>query len=202
MKRILSTVLVLLVALTSMADNASEARRVLDKAASKINATSGAQANFLLSSDKLGHAQGTIAVKGSKFFATTSDATVWYDGKTQWTYVKNTDEVNISSPTAAQQAQMNPLTFVNLYKKGYRLSMTSTSGNYEVHLVAEDKSATIEEMYVVVSASTYMPTQVRLLRSDGWLTINISNLLSKPQSDSTFVFNSKDFPTAEVVDLR
>ncbi len=201
MKKIVLTAVLALVTLCTMADNASDARKVLDKTASTINASSGAQANFVLSSDKLGYAQGTIAVKGNKFNATTADATVWYDGKTQWTYIKSTDEVNIASPTAAQQAQMNPLTFINLYKTGYKLSMTTSGGNYEVHLVAENKNASIQEMYVVINSS-YTPTQVRLRRSDGWLSVNITNFRASPQSDSTFTFNSKDFPTAEVVDLR
>ncbi len=201
MKKIVLTAVLALATLCAMADNASDARKVLDKTASAINASSGAQANFVLSSDKLGRAQGTIAVKGNKFSATTEDVMVWYDGKTQWTYIKSTDEVNIATPTAAQQAQMNPLTFINLYKTGYKLSMTTSGGNYEVHLVAENKNASIQEMYVVVSSS-YIPTQVRLLRSDGWLSVNITNFRATPQSDSTFTFNSKEFPTAEVVDLR
>ncbi len=202
MKHILLTAVLSFVALSSMADSASEARKILDKTATTINASSGVQASFVLSSEKLGHTQGTIAVKGNKFCATTPDAIVWYDGTTQWTYVKHTDEVNISTPTAAQQAQMNPLTFINLYKSGYTLSVTTASGgNHEVHLVAKDKNASILEMYVVVSSS-YTPTQVRLRRSDGWLTVNISNFRATPQSDTTFTFNHKDFPTAEVVDLR
>lgn len=35
-----------------------------------------------------------------------------------------------------------------------------------------------------------------------WTTISISNFQSKNQPNSTFIFSAKDFPQAEVIDLR
>lgn len=183
------------------ADNMT-ARKVLDKTAAVVGKKSGAQAQFHIANAKLGNASGTIAIKGNKFNARTADATVWFNGKTQWTYMKNTDEVNVTTPTQAQQTQMNPLTFINMYKSGYKLSMKTVEGKYEVRMVAENKSRSVQEMYIVVNPKTFVPTQVRMRQKDSWTTINISNFKATPQSDAVFTFNKKDFPSAEIVDLR
>ena len=78
----------LLLAFTSIyAQNAAQARKVLDKTAAVVGNKNGASANFTLN-NKYGKTNGTIAIKGNKFVASTPDATMWFDGKTQWTYMK------------------------------------------------------------------------------------------------------------------
>lgn len=39
-------------------------------------------------------------------------------------------------------------------------------------------------------------------QSKGWTTIDISQFKAKAQPDNLFRFNSKDYPQAEVIDLR
>lgn len=202
MKRFFLLMAVSIMTLSVLADNASDAKKILDKTASVINKKNGAQANFLISNGKIGRTTGTIAIKGHKFCARTPQATVWFDGKTQWTYMKKTDEVNVTTPTKAQQSQMNPLTFINMYKKGYNLSVNTVEGNNEVRMVAQDKRLSIQEMYIVVDKKSSVPSQVRMRQKDTWTTINITNFKAVKQSDDIFTFNKKDFPTAEIIDLR
>lgn len=202
MKRIFLFALMSVLTMGIYAADNMTARKVLDKTAAVVGKKSGAQAQFHIANAKLGNASGTIAIKGNKFNARTADATVWFNGKTQWTYMKNTDEVNVTTPTQAQQTQMNPLTFINMYKSGYKLSMKTVEGKYEVRMVAENKSRSVQEMYIVVNPKTFVPTQVRMRQKDSWTTINISNFKATPQSDAVFTFNKKDFPSAEIVDLR
>ena len=199
-----SFIIILLLALVStlsFGQNASQARSILDKAASVIGRKGGATANFSISG-KYGNSSGTIAIKGNKFRATTPDAIVWYDGKTEWTYIKKNEEVNVSTPTEAQQQAMNPYKFITIYKNGFNLSMTSTASDHNIHLVAQNQSRTIKEMYIIVDKRTNLPKQVKMRQQNGWSTINISNFKAVNQSDATFRFNSKDFPHAEVIDLR
>ena len=200
-KSFIITLLLALVSTLSFGQNASQARSILDKAASVIGRKGGATANFSISG-KYGNSSGTIAIKGNKFRATTPDAIVWYDGKTEWTYIKKNEEVNVSTPTEAQQQAMNPYKFITIYKNGFNLSMTSTASDHNIHLVAQNHSRTIKEMYIIVDKRTNLPKQVKMRQQNGWSTINISNFKAVNQSDATFRFNSKDFPHAEVIDLR
>ena len=181
--------------------NPSKAKEILDKTATNLNSQGGAQADFTLSSDGVGSISGTIIIKGKKFHATTPKASIWFDGKTQWTYMKSSDEVNVSTPNESQQAQMNPYKFITLYKNGYRLGVKDQGNNWEVHLTALNRGRSIQEMYVYVSKS-YLPTKVRILEDRKWSEITIRNFKSSPQPDNVFTFNAKDFPEAEVIDLR
>ena len=157
------------------AQNAAQARKILDKTAALI--------------------------KGNKFTASTTQANVWYDGKTMWTYVKNTQEVNISNPTEAQQQSMNPYKFLTIYKNGFNLGMTTLSSGWKIHLTAANQQRSIKEMYITVDKN-YYPKEIRMRQNNGWTTIKVSGFKARSLSDSAFRFNAKDYPKAEVIDLR
>ncbi|MBP3726852.1 MAG: hypothetical protein J6I60_06545 [Bacteroidaceae bacterium] len=196
-----SLLLVSFLLLAATAHAALTPRQLLDKAAAVVGRKGGATAQFTITADK--HTMsGTIAIKGSKFYAKTQQTTTWYDGKTQWTYVTDTDEVNISQPTKAQQTQLNPYTFLSLYKKGYGLSARTVKGMHEVRLVALGTKQPIREAFITLNPNTYQPTMVRMKQQGKWLTITIRNFRAVNQSDATFVFPAKKYPTAEVIDLR
>lgn len=203
MKKILTIIVLMAVAvITSTAANntSSAAKKVLDQAAAKFNIKSGTTANFTVSSDKIKQS-GTISIKGNKFQATTSGAIVWYDGKTQWTYVKKNEEVNVSTPNAAKQASMNPYTFLTLYKKGYNMELKKTASGNQVHLTAQNQKSGIKEAYILVDANSNIK-EVKMRQASGWMTISISNVKSSKLSDAAFTFNAKDYPKAEIIDLR
>ena len=180
---------------------AQSARTILDRAAATVSNPGGMEAHFQMIT-KQGTTSGQIAVKGSKFHATTPDATIWFDGKTQWTYMKGNEEVSVSNPSEAELQAINPYNFINIYKKGFRLSARPVSGFYEVHLTPTDRKRNIEEMYIIVDQKTYHPTHVKMRRKGKWSVILISHLKNTPLSDALFQFNAKDFPKAEIIDLR
>lgn len=180
---------------------AQTARQVLDKAAATVSNKGGVSARFS-TNGSYGSTSGTIAVKGNKFHATTPLATVWFDGKTQWTYMKKNNEVNVNNPSGSSLQSLNPYHFVNLYRSGYSYTMKKSGGKYEVHLTATNKNKAAQEMYIVVNATNFAPVQVRVKQKKGWGTINISNLKKSNLSDNVFRFNAKEFPSAEVIDLR
>ncbi len=193
---------IIMMLLLSVGAQAESAKRILDKAAATVSNPGGVQAHFQMISKQFGTTEGEIAVKGNKFHATTPDATIWFDGKTQWTYMKGNDEVNISNPTEAQLQAINPYNFINIYKKGYKLEAKKVEHFYEVHLIPTDKNRKIQEMYIVVDETSYHPTHVKMKQKDKWSTIVISRLKTASLSDNLFKFNSKDFPQAEIIDLR
>jgi outer membrane lipoprotein-sorting protein len=188
-------------ALMSIGSFAQSAKAVLDKAAGTITAQSGVKANFKMTTAN-GSTSGTIAIKGKKFYATTPQAKVWFDGKTQWTYLKNNDEVNVSNPTEAQLQAINPYNFIHLYKRGYTYTMNTASTDYVIHLVANSADRKIKELFISVNKKTYQPKQVKMLQGKKWTTFDINSIKKENIADSQFRFNAKDFPKAEVIDLR
>ena len=181
---------------------AQTARQVLDKCAATVSSKDGVQAKFSMQSAQYGSTSGTIAVKGRMFQASTPVSSMWFDGKTLWTYMSKNDEVNVTTPTESQLQALNPYNFINLYKQGFKYTMTKSSKSFNVHLTATDTKRKIREMFIVVDQKTYQPTEVKMLQNQKWTTFTISDLKSQTLSDTMFRFNSKDFPSAEVIDLR
>lgn len=202
MKKTFLITLMMMFTLGCIAQNATQARKILDKTTAIIGNPKGAAANFKISGDKIPATTGKIAIKGNKFHATAGGAIVWYNGKTQWSYLKNTNEVNVTTPTEAQRMRMNPYTFMSMYKSGYTLGMVSKGGNYRVHLKAQSQQRSVQEVYITINQKTYTPSMIRMREGQKWTTIAISNFRTTPLSDAMFTFNAKDYPTAEVIDLR
>lgn len=198
MERLRITIVALLIAVASYGQTA---KQVLDKAAAAVSNKSGITASFTLKGGQMND-KGSISIKGKKFQIKTSNVIIWFDGKTQWSYVRKNDEVNVSTPNESQLQALNPYNFIYMYKKGYTYTMTKKSNGYEVHLTATDKKRSVQEMYITVNKSTYIPSQIRVKHSKGWNTIEVSNFKKANLSDGIFRFNSKDFPKAEVIDLR
>ena len=182
--------------------SAQTAKQVLDKTATVIGNKNGASAHFSISSGNYGSTSGIIAIKGNKFNARTPQAIVWYNGKTQWTYLKKNNEVNVSNPTQAQQMSMNPYTFINIYKTGYNMELKNSGANHVVHLTAQNQKRSVAELYITINKKTYVPSLIKMRQGKNWSTITISNFSKKNIPNSSFIFNSKEFPTAEVIDLR
>ena len=198
MKKICFLILAALISTVSMAQTA---KSVLDKAAANITVKEGVKANFRMTGG-IGFTSGTILIKGKKFHATTPKAIVWFDGKTMWTYMKDNEEVNVSNPTEAQLQAINPYNFINLYKNGYTSTLNTTGNAYVVHLTSTAKDKKIKELFVTIDKKSYHPTQVKLLQGKKWTVFDITDLKKQSTPDSEFRFNAKEFPHAEVIDLR
>ena len=182
--------------------NQTRARQILDKTAQVVANRGGAQANFTMAVSGVGKVSGTIMIKGNKFFASTPDAKTWFNGKTQWTYLTASEEVNITNPTPDQQARMNPYKFISIYKTGYNMSYAVQGNEYKIHLKSTRRAQSIQEMIITVNKQTYVPSNIRIREGNKWSTISIRNFKKTQLPDARFTFNSKDFPRAEVIDLR
>lgn len=197
------TLFIMLIAIaTGFSATAQNAKKILDKTASVVAYKGGASANFSISGTKTTATSGSISIKGNKFQARTPMAVIWFDGKTSWTYMKKSEEVSVSNPTASQLAAMNPYSFINLYKSGYKYTAKTEGNSYEVHLTAATKAKDIDEMYITVNKSTYIPSLIRMRRGANWTSIKVSNFKRANLSDTVFRFNAKDYPKAEIIDLR
>ena len=201
MKRILFCMLFAALTMGVCAQQADKARKILDKAATIVGHKGGASASFSIQSGNVGITKGTIAIKGNMFHARTDKATMWYNGKTQWTYMKSTNEVSVTTPNEAKLAQLNPYKFITLYKSGYTLGMKRAGNAYLIHMQAQNKQRSLQELFVTIGKD-HTPSKVKIRQGQNWTTISISHFKTERLSDAIFSFRAKDFPKAEIVDLR
>lgn len=182
---------------------AQDATKILDKTSATLKAAGDVKVGFTLDAD--GNATtGYIKLQGQKFVVNLGGTITWFDGKTMWNYVKKNEEVNVTTPSDAEVAKMNPYAFLTFYKNGYTAKMgNSTSKDYEVVLTGTD-STPYKKVVLRINKSTNYPSYINTTSSKGVVTTINCNSVQKNQkySDSTFKFNKKNYPNAEVVDLR
>ena len=193
------------------AQKSPEARKVLDATAGSFDRKGGVKADFSVENIAAGQSQGKISgtmyLKGNKFQMTTPEMITWFNGKTQWSYIKDNQEVNVSNPTSEELSTINPYAFLNLYKKGYHYGLKEVKlrgkDSYEVHLRAESAAQKLTDIIINVDKSNNAPMCIRLKQNNTWTRIIITNFAAGQKlKDALFTFNSKDYPQAEVIDLR
>ena len=200
MRRIFLIWTALLVAVLLHAQNATS---VLDKSAATLRAAGNVKIGFTLELDG-GASAGYIKLQRQKFVVNVGGSITWFDGKTMWTYVKANEEVNVTNPSADAVAKMNPYAFLSFYKKGYTVKMgKGTAEEHEVLLTGKSGSP-YTNVVVRINKSTQYPTFIKMTSSKGAVTTIRCNSFLKNQKykDSTFQFNKKNYPDAEIVDLR
>lgn len=209
MKKILLLIALCLGTTTLFAQQNKDARKVLDATAAKLTKMKSVKANFELTAFQgttpQGTSTGVMYLSGKKYKMETSDLITWFDGKTQWAYLPENEEVNVSNPTPEEQQMTNPAAFIGIYRSGYNYTLSQVTRNgqkaYEVHLTAQSKNADICEARINVTQD-YVPYSIRIKQGKNWTRIRISGLTPQKLSDSTFKFPASQYPNAEVIDLR
>lgn len=193
---------------------APSAVSLLDRAAAHYEASNGMRATFVLhdrveAASTADRVEGSIDMKGDKFVLRTPGMITWYDGTTQWIYVEHNEEVNVSTPKGEELQWTNPVWLLRMYKKGFTPTLqgesTTVNGKaaYEIELQPK-KGGDIRAVFLQLEKNSGLPASIRVEGKNGRMhTIRISDVeegLNQP--DRFFVFPEKEYPDAEVVDLR
>ena len=207
MKRIIFVIItIFLVATTGIYAQNNAARQTLDKTAAAIRQAGDIRATFTATSTS-GSMIVTVYIQKNKLVLVSPNVKCWYDGKTLWTYNRHNNEVNITTPTQAEQQSINPYLFLNIYKKGYKCAQKEVrlSGKdcYEVTLTATSAANKLKSMVVCINKANHYPISVKMNRQKGSTTIYITNYKTHQKfKASTFRFNPKECAGAEIIDLR
>lgn len=185
-----------------------EALDIMDSTADAFRKAGGIKATFTVRSQQ-NSSNGTIFMKGDKFLLDAEGATTWFDGHTQWSYIKSSNEVNVSEPTAEELQSINPYTLLYKYKQGYKLKLGKKNDakdktTYEVVLTATDRKQDLRCIILYVAKDSLRPLRISMALKNGETMVIIINSYQTHQNypDSKFVFDKKAYPTAEVIDLR
>lgn len=199
--RIYILILVVCLSLSTFAQKDSKAKEILDNTSTALKQAGGIRASFN------GSASGTLLLKGEKFYLNSHGIQTWFDGKTQWSYIEDSEEVNITSPNPEELQGINPYALLTIYKSGYNYKyagLKSRNGKqgYEVVLTPEKKQDVTSIMLVV--SKTYQPLYIKVEQDSQPANefIVTSYQTGQTLDDATFRFDKRKFPNAEVIDLR
>ena len=177
-----------------------KAKTVLDKVISTLTKDGGIQIDFE------GTESGSIVMKGEKFYLHSGQIQSWYDGKTQWSYVANTEEVNISHPTQEELQGVNPYFILVNYQDNFDSSykgMKQHEGKQVHEIILVPKGNDNEQITLWISKLNY-PIYIKVERNGKSVSeINVRNIQEQQQiNDHVFHFNKSLYPNAEIIDLR
>lgn len=182
----------------------------LDQAASKISKSGYGMALKLTvkepDSDKSITENIDFRVSGNKFYLKGSDMEIFFDGKTQWVYYDELNEVTISTPTSKELQEISPMAFIKGYKGNYRVDFDPNQTSQKEHIVImlpNDKQNDLFRMRVFINKSTNEITTIESsFRNGTRMTLTVGAYKQLSGAAATFNFDAKKYPKISVNDLR
>lgn len=213
MRNYIFSILIALLTLPVFGQQQMQAKAVLDKTAAAFEKAGGVKATFRVQASSqgrsLGTSGGTIQLKGDKFLLRTPEVITWFDGETQWSYLVESEEVNISLPTPEELQGMNPYALLYLYRNGFASQMGTSQTyqgkqTYEIILTTTDKKEPLSRIVLYVTKDSYQPVGiVAETRNKNRSEITVTGYQAgQKYADSMFAFEKKQYPRAAVIDLR
>jgi outer membrane lipoprotein-sorting protein len=175
----------------------NKAVSLIDGMQKKYKAMGSFSANFTYQTDGAATMSGSITVKGTKFRLKTAGQVIFNNGKEVATYIKEINEVNISSFDPSE-GDLNPAKIYSFDKKAYKIALKGESaGVSTVELSPVAKGTQIKSITLKINSKN--------LSVNDWTKqyFKVAKLNSKVNADDKlFTFDKKAFPGVEVNDLR
>jgi outer membrane lipoprotein-sorting protein len=192
------------------AQNNADAEKVINNLIASIK-TTAVKTNFQLSvTEKNGvnsqPVSGTFVLKANKFTLEMDETKVWFNGKTQWTYVKSDNEVTITEPSVDELAQINPMAILASFKAKslIRFCKAKSTSSELIELIPKSKKDEFTKVEVQLNKKTKTLESIRLVDKKKSITIlkltnykNIGNV-----TDDMFTFKKINYKNILINDLR
>ena len=109
--------LIIMASVLCLSMQAQDARKILDATATKIRKSGDIKVSFTATSfignTEQSKTDGTMLLQDKKMHMDTPDIKTWYDGTTLWSYIPESGEVNVTTPTQKEMSVMHPYSFLN-----------------------------------------------------------------------------------------
>ena len=200
MKKLLLLFTCFFALLTSNAQDNRIAEKILDKVSVFLSNPEGVRIDFT------GSENGYLIMKGEKFYLNIQSIQSWYDGKTQWSYLTDNEEVNISSPTKEEIQAISPYHLLKRYKSDYTyiyIGQSKRKGKLVHEINLTSKSGIINDIKLIISDDN-KPVAILFYRNYKLMSeVNITSLQTDSKiDDKQFRFDKTKHPQVEIIDLR
>lgn len=199
---------------SSLGTSDPRAKEILDAVSKKFKSFHTIKADFVLKistadNKVLDSRKGSVSLKGNKYMVSVSGQEIFCDGKTLWTYNKDTKEVQVNNYTPDNATITPTRLFTNFYDKEflYRLRGSSTFQGkpvYVIEMTPTDKSKPFFKVVAEVNKSQHTLVSTEVFEKDGHrYTYEVVKFMPNvAMIDADFTFNTKAHPGVDVVDLR
>ncbi|MCX7863111.1 MAG: outer membrane lipoprotein carrier protein LolA [Bacteroidales bacterium] len=191
-----------------------KAKSILDKVSQKNKSYKTIKSDFAIilenKRENIKDAKkGVIWIKGNKYKIDLAQSTIFFDGTTQWTYIKESNEVNITSPDPKDDNTLNPAKIFTLYETGFKIRFIrerfeKNRALYEIELYPKDLNKDFTKINLKIDKDKNQIFSMKRFGKDGtdfYIEI-ISVKANEEMADAMFVFDKSKYPKVEINDLR
>jgi outer membrane lipoprotein-sorting protein len=182
----------------------NKAISLIDGMQKKYKAMGSFSANFTYQTEGAATMSGSITVKGTKFRLKTAGQEIFNNGKEVATYIKEINEVNISSFDPSE-GDLNPAKIYTFDKKAYKVTLKGESGGFAtVELAPVAKGTQVKNITLKINSKDLSVNEWTIINKAGKKQyFKVAKLNPKANADDKlFSFDKKAFPGVEVNDLR
>lgn len=226
LKRVCSCALIVFACATALqAQTDAKAKVILDGVSKKYKSFSAIKSDFSYILDNpqgnvKSYKQSGIIIanpKTNKFRITiyngsgakkTISEEIISDGKTQWTYLKNDNEIQVNDADNSSQS-MNPAQVFTIYEKGYKYLFTGDVKlqgvvYQQIDLTPVDSKKEFFKIKLLINKAKSVIYSAAIFDKNGNKYTYVLNSAATDYkgTDTIFGFNKKNYPGVEVVDLR
>jgi len=215
MKKIIILITASLLSVSSFGQKDPAAKVILDKLSEITKSHQSIQVDFKidyknLKDNMFNSSEGSITMRGDKYYLNFMGVETFFDGKTQWSYIKEVNEVNIIQPEPNDEDIFNnPKRLFTIYEDDFKYQhiddMVENKVNYSIiDLYPEDVDEDFSRIRLQINTDKYFLSSATIFGKDGShysVSINKYNTSLKPD-ESVFTFNEKKYPGVEIVDMR
>ncbi|MDR1346923.1 MAG: outer membrane lipoprotein carrier protein LolA [Prevotellaceae bacterium] len=214
----LSSTFILLFLTAGFISAQGDARKILDAMSRKINSYTSVSIDFnIIHEDNQNRItdteNGRIVAKGKdfcKFNITMSNSDVYCDGKTKWLYMKDVEEINITSADFdSEEMNDNPVKFFTVDRNDMKYSYKKTFIENqreldEIDFYPKDRNAAYSIIRLHIEKATNHPLSIKYFGKDGnSYIISVDKITPNLIiDDKVFDFDTAKYPNTEIVDLR
>jgi len=184
---------------------------LLDEVSTKTKAYKSIKADFsyTMVNDKAKineEKTGSLLISGDKYKMVAAGQTIFSDGKTIWTYIKESNEVQVNSLDNKDDA-LTPSKLLTSYNANYKSRIikdkNADPGTETIELIPN----TVKNFTRAILGIDKVKKQVKSFtifdKSGNTFTYKISKFQTDlPVTPADFVFDEKKFPGVEVIDMR
>jgi outer membrane lipoprotein-sorting protein len=216
MRTVLLLSVLVLAAGSLYAQQDTKAKEILDKLSQTSKGYKTIQIDFSFTlENKTGSVtetnEGSVALKGKSYrlHMPAMGMEVFSNGVATWSYLTESNEVNISEVEANSDASLNPANLFTIYEKGFKFTYIGEENlvgktAQVIDLLPVDKAKEFSKVRLYVDKSKYQILRAKTFNKDGNVyTLSMKTMKTDQElSDDYFQFNAAKYPKVEINDMR
>jgi outer membrane lipoprotein carrier protein len=212
MNKVLAAIFILITCTAFSQNKDLKASLLLDEVSQKTKSFKSIKADFSYTMEnkqaKINEVKtGNLLISAEKYRLTAAGQTIICNGKTIWTYIKESNEVQINDVDAKEDA-ITPTKLLSSYNSNYKSRIirdkTQTDSNLEsVELIPNVVKNFTRAILVVDKNKKQVKSFILFDKSGNTFTYKVTNYQTDiPVTNSDFTFDASKYKGVEIIDMR